>query len=125
MYLHSFCMQMTPNCIFKADILNTELIHVLHWIQSNNLTLNFKKTHYFVSCSNMMKQHDIIIKFGNQTLNVVNEATFLGVIIDNNLKWTTQINIMKTKISKAIGIVYNIRKQCSIDTLRQIYLSIV
>lgn len=33
-----------------ADTLNTELINVLYWIQSNKLTLNPKKTHCLVFC---------------------------------------------------------------------------
>lgn len=61
-------IQGSSNLNNLADILNTELTHVLHWIQSNNLTLNFGKTHYLVSCFNKMEQHDIIIKLGDETL---------------------------------------------------------
>ena len=40
----------------------------------------------------------------------VTKTKFLGVIIDNKLKWNDHITYVKSKISKTIGLFYKMRK---------------
>ena len=50
---------------------------------------------------------------------------FLGVIIDNKLKWTDHITYIKKKISKAIGIIHRARTFLDKITLKNLYHSFV
>ena len=45
------------------------------------------------------------IKINDETLDVVDETTFLGVILDCELNWKKHINYTSKKIAKAIGII--------------------
>ena len=47
----------------------------------------------------------------------VKETKFLGVIIDNNLKWSAHIQCISRKISKGIGVMVKVRKVFEQNTL--------
>ena len=46
----------------------------------------------------------------NYQLIQVNSAKYLGVIIDHKLNWIEHISYVKSKMSKAIGIMYKARQ---------------
>ena len=45
-----------------------------------------------------------------KTVQYVSTTTFLGVIIDNKLKWNDHIIYIKNIISKSIGIICKMRQ---------------
>ena len=57
----------------------------------------------------------------NKSINCVTSTKFLGVIIDNKLKWNKHITYFKNKISKAIGILYKVRKLLDKSTMLNMY----
>ena len=62
----------------------------------------------------------------NQTrIQEVKETTFLGVIIDNKLKWFAHIRYISKKIAKGIGIILKSRKFSSNETLLSLYHTFV
>ena len=91
-------------------IMNIELENVSMWFKSNKLSLNVDKTKcsLFIPLSkrNFLPQtlpnlliEDIHIKREHVT-------KFLGVFIDENLSWKQHIEMLSSKISKSIGILY-------------------
>ena len=50
---------------------------------------------------------------------------FLGVFIDENLSWKQHIEILTSKISKSIGILYKSRDVLSKQCLKQVYFSFI
>ena len=46
---------------------------------------------------------------------------FLGIIIDDKLKWTEHINYVKNKMSKSSGILFKVRNCLDKNTLKQLY----
>ena len=62
----------------------------------------------------------------NQTrIQEVKETKFLGVIIDNKLKWSAHISYISKKISKGIRIILKSRKVFSNETLLSLYHTFV
>ena len=53
------------------------------------------------------------------------ESRFLGVIMDNKLKWSQHIAAIRSKMSKYIGIMYKIKSRLPLQTRVQIYQSFV
>ena len=49
----------------------------------------------------------------------------LGVFIDENLSWNQHIDIVSSKISKSIGILYKSRDVLSKQCLKQLYFSFI
>ena len=54
-------------------------------------------------------------------LTSVNNTKYLGVIIDNKLKWLDHITYIKNKISKSIGINNQITNFFNKKTLRNLH----
>ena len=52
------------------------------------------------------KNKNLDIKIGNSTISKVNNYKYLGVKTYNNLNWSNHIETLKTKLLKAIGILY-------------------
>ena len=73
------------------NTLNTELLKVSDWLNSNKLTINLKKTHYMVFHRSRIKTNSSNLVILKETLEITRSTKFLGVIIDNKLKWTDHI----------------------------------
>ena len=71
----------------------------------------------------MMQPHHIEIKINNSVIDDVQQARFLGVIIDNKLRWHAHIEDIKNKISKVTGVIYKINS-CNNYCQKSIYLSL-
>ena len=52
-------------------------------------------------------------------------TTFLGIMIDSHLQWNEHINCVNLKISKCITIMYYLRDIFTVDTMKQLYNSII
>ena len=50
---------------------------------------------------------------------------FLGVLIDKNLTWRPHIDHIASKISKIVGIIARLRHHVPLNTLLQIYRSLI
>ena len=96
------------NMIRQVD---EELSKIYAWVNANKLSLNIDKTYfmfmfmpkYFSHCAD----HIVI----NQTrIQEVKETKFLGVIIDNKLKWSAHIKYISKKNAKGFGIILKSRK---------------
>lgn len=105
-------------------IINQELSHVVTWIKCNKLTLNISKTNYMISHPLLTPTPSLSIKLDNLPVNSVNEMRFLGVILDNSLRWKSHIDYIKTKLCKISGILYRIREFMDEKSIRQIYFSL-
>ena len=87
--------------------MNTELCTISRWFKVNKLSLNINKTNYMIfgrSTKLFSETHKIIID--STELNRVKETKFLGVILDEKLKWNAQIKQIESKVSKGIGMIY-------------------
>jgi hypothetical protein len=88
--------------------LNEELSHIVKWLKINKLTLNVDKTQCMLFTSKHYNRA-LDLKIENSHIVQVKKAKFLGVIIDEKLKWKDHILYISNKISKAIGIIIKAR----------------
>ena len=66
---------------------------------------------------------DIIL--GDIKIKKVSETKILGVIVDDQLKWNSHINMVATKVSKGIGIIRRMKAFVPQSTLISVYNSII
>jgi hypothetical protein len=93
-------------------ILNEQLILVGKWLCANKLPQ--KKVNYSMN-----------LKIHNNKMKEKKSVKYLGVIIDCNLNWKDHVFELCKKISKGIGILFKLRDFFSIDTLIQVYYSVI
>jgi predicted nucleic acid binding AN1-type Zn finger protein len=86
-----FYSSKTPNAL--QNTISKELKKVYQYCTSNKLPINFKKTNYMLITSIPKKNTQIDITNINQKSSI----KYLGVYIDQHLKWNTQISYVKNK----------------------------
>ena len=103
---------------------NLELGKIAAWTQSNRLTVNVSKTNLML-ISNVVTDIPEDIIFDDHILNIVSESKFLGVIIDNKLKYDKHIQSIRIGISKLIGIMRRLSYVVPLTSLKNIYLTLI
>ena len=58
-------------------------------------------------------------------INLVKENKYLGLMIDDSLKWESTVKCIQKRISRAIGILKDAKDYMQEDTLSNMYLSII
>ena len=107
--------------------LNLELQKVSNWLKENKLKLNVDKTRtilFHPGKSVFWKNLNFEVKIGKTAVKMVKSYKYLGVIIDNNLNWTEHIEMVKSKLLKAIGVLYKTRYFLNENSLYLIFNSL-
>jgi hypothetical protein len=99
---------------------------VAEWLNANKLSLNIKKTKYFIfrSTNKKLKQ-DVNVSVNNVNIVHVKCTTFLGITIDEYLTWNNHITEVSKKITRASGIITKIRYLINRNSLKLIYYILV
>ena len=111
---------MTQHYLSDKDInnleekINTELLKITEWLEINKLTLNVSKSNFIFSVP-QKKAVDIKIYLCNKQLEKKDYVKFLGVHIDKHLSWKKQIEFIKQKLCRAIGIISKLRYYTDAD----------
>ena len=98
------------------------------WFLANKLSLNIEKTSFSVySFSNPinLKQLNHEININNCKIEQVRTCKYLGVLIDDELKWKEHISFVIKKIVRFAGIFYKLRTVIPSKSLKQIYFALV
>ena len=90
--------------------LNEELAKLNIWLNANKLTIIIAKSHYMVFHRGSGKSNICSPILNNVSLEMVQCTKFLGIIIDDGLKWTNHISYIKIKLQKGFGIILRARK---------------
>ena len=101
--------------------LNEELAKLNIWLNANKLTINIAKSHYMFFHRGRRKSNICSPILNNVSLERVQCTKFLGIIIDDGLKWTNHISYIKNKIAKGFGIILRARKFFNKKTLLNLY----
>ena len=107
------------------EILSHELANLSDWFRANKLSLNISKTNYILF-SNTEKQNKLPeLKLADQVISKVACVKFLGVHIDEKLKWDTHINIVKKRISRSFYAINKAKHVLNRKHLTILYYSLV
>ena len=103
--------------------LNRELGKLFVWFSVNKLSLNLSKTNYILFCN---RSADTDLNICINTINVtrVQSSKFLGIIIDENLNWKPHIQLVKSKLSKTLSIIYKASKLINCEGMFTLYCSL-
>ena len=83
-------------------MINTEVAKIEKWMHCNKLSLNHKKTKYMLVHS---KRSNIAFNLyiNNNKIEQVASFEYLGVIIDEKLKWSEHIKFVGSNYHKHVG----------------------
>ena len=103
-----------------------------NWLNANKLTINAKKSNFVIFRPAQKRiNHQPCIRIpdnknnGFALLECKDYVKFLGVLIDKNLTWRPHIDHIASKISKIVGIIAKLRHHVPLNSLLQIYRSLI
>ena len=96
------------------------------WFIANKLSLNAEKTCYTAfSCRSKQPTPLLDLYINNQKLVKVDSCKYLGVIIDDSLKWDLHIDNICKKLLKFTSIFYKMRSILPKTCLKNLYFAFI
>ena len=117
------CLSLRNKNIFELQMqCNIEAQKVHEWFLANRLTTNSKKASNFILSDYIGDDNpNFEIKMGNVLLKRVKSVKYLGVMLDENVTWSKQIEYLSTKLSRSAGIFSKLRYYLKKDVLIRVY----
>ena len=98
-------------------MLNNDLHCLEEWLHGNKLTLNILKTEAMIvgSRPNLKRitcnaSETPCFVIGDTTIDIVQSAKYLGVMVDQHLVWDEHITLLQTKISRSLSFLKYAKK---------------
>lgn len=99
---------------------------VKNWLQTFRLRLNLKKTNYIAFSLTLANRPPFTsIEIDTQIIKEVAHTKYLGIVIDQFLKWKSHIDYVSNKIAKLIHKFYLLREFLNKGLVVIIYKSLV
>ena len=108
-----------------AKHINIDLKLLCNWLNANKISLNKSKTEYIIFKSPQKPlNYDIRIYISGTRLYPSYHIKYLGVTLDSDLSWKTQINNNAIKLKRANGALAKIRHFIPRNVLLLVYYAI-
>uniref|UniRef100_A0A8D8UPB3 Reverse transcriptase domain-containing protein n=1 Tax=Cacopsylla melanoneura TaxID=428564 RepID=A0A8D8UPB3_9HEMI len=111
---------------------SNDLQTIYNWYTSMTLQLNLDKSNYMTfsitSTGQPPEQLTLTIPLSDNqttTLQKLTSTRYLGIILDQHLKWSPHIQTLQTKLRHLMHIFSNLRRVCSKNILRMVYHALV
>jgi hypothetical protein len=109
----------------NTQTMDMELQHVSNWLKLNKLSLNVTKTKAMIFHSTRRHVHPPDLLIDGMRIEFVEKFNFLGLILDQNLKWNYHIDSVSKKVSKILGIMTKLKNCLPQQILLTIYNSLI
>lgn len=110
---------------YLYSTMNRELDKLTDWFRANKLSLNISKTNYMLFSHSTQQITNTEIKLANTIITRSKCVKFLGMHIDEKLKWDEHIKTMKKKISSAFYAINKAKYVLPRKHLNTLYYSLV
>ena len=91
------------------QVLQSELTQVFEWLCANKLSLHVGKTNSMLICSKQKRRHlnrsNITLDLDNGNIEQVKNLKYLGIVLDENLKYAEYMNALIGKLNRSIGVL--------------------
>ena len=109
----------------NCTVLNGELTAISNWLKLNKLTLNVQKTKamMFHSANRVVEFPQLFID--GQDIEYTQNFNFLGINLNQNLKWSSHIEAVAKKLSRTIGVMNRLKNFLPLYALLNIYNALI
>ena len=119
-----FAQDQEPRALYAK--VNKGLEGLGTWFRCNRLTLNLKKTEYVLFGGPKGQDvEDLRLTVGGEEIKRVAGVKFLGVWVDERLKWEEQAKRVKRKTGQLLGVLGRARTVLETTSLKVLYNSLV
>ena len=115
---------------YLNQAVNADLEALKGWLEGNKLSLNVAKTDAMIGSNGKLRKIDSVdstkphFKIGSEDIKLVKEVKYLGIQVDHQLKWTSQLALTTNKISRGIGMLPYAKQYSRVsEILQEIFTS--
>ena len=105
------------------NCLESDLHNLNQYFNDNDLFINLQKTKAMIFSRH--KLNNLSILLDNNSIEFVNEFTYLGLTIDHKLTFKSHISKVTSKVNQGNGRIYYLSKFLPIYILKKIFFSII
>ena len=109
----------------SIQLINKELITVNQWLLANKISINSDKTKFIIFSYRKRLNFSPLIRMAGVTIKRTESIKFLGIILDDHLKFNSHANYISSKLSKSIGILFKLNKYLPKEILKILYYTLV
>ena len=114
--------------ISQAEIernLQLALNNLSKWCKANGMIINTTKTILMLITTHqrrtVLNTSDLILSLNNEYINTIEKDKILGVSVENNLSWTSHIDLLGEKISSNLWLLSRLKEYLNIEQTIQFY----
>ena len=100
---------------------NHDLAIIYDWFCANKLTLNEKKSVCMVFSPDKKRATEFRIVLGDTIIKPQNETKFLGLWLDDSLKWKKHHTMMINKLNQGLNMIKKARNLLNTNSLLSLY----
>ena len=106
---------------------NNEINKVDKLLRSDKLSLNYKRSSYLVINKFPQQSIDIDLEISINNIKIIHSkyVKYLGLWLDDDLKFYTHIQHLETHLAKYTGMFYRIRSYLKIDAMITLFYSFI
>lgn len=109
--------------------LEERVIKADDWFKNNGLDINERKSDFIIIASehnvDREKHKKAKLSVRGIEIKVVEQVKYLGITIDNRLKWKAQIKETKNKLNRLMPLIYKIKNDLDLRLKKLLYTSVV
>ena len=107
------------------NLLSGEIVNIVKWSNCNRLALNAGKTSALIFTNRLHGVNlELLPKIDDVSVEYCNVVKFLGVEVDNKLKFKEHIKYIHKKLSRVIGVMYKVSKYLPLKAMIGLYYSL-
>ena len=106
------------------ETLNLQLISIDHWLRSNKLQINANKSN-FIIYSYRNTYNIPPVSLGQNMIQQTTNTKFLGLYLDQHLKFNHHVQHISSKVSKTVGILHKLKHFFPDYALKILYNSLI
>lgn len=89
-----------PDIVNANRIMNQAALEFSTWCCNNRLSINTKKSKCLLFSNKLPRRHELLkksinIRFGTDNLELVSDYKYLGIYLDENLKFLKHLNYLR------------------------------
>ena len=103
---------------------NRRLKLIVEWCNFNKICLNPSKSEFMVISNRKHALHPAL-RLHDEDLQLTNSFKYLGIHLDKDLKFQSQVDHINSKLSSFCGITYRIRNRLNLSAAKNMYYACV
>ena len=104
---------------------NERLSLIYEWCCFNKLSLNASKCKFMVFSNKPYNVQNCSVLLGSHSIERVSNFKYLGVTIDEKLKYNDHIKVLCSKMSRMRGVAYRLKNHLDIGSAKHMYYACV